>query len=281
MNWNSAEYGAFGYPIAFLVSVLFSGFAVAEGAEPMPADEVVQRVNARNDGECLTRSMKITLSDRRGKTRVQEARTFRRYYGDEKRSTIFYTAPANIQDTAFLTFDYADVSRDDDQWLYLPELRRDRRISSSNRGDYYLGTDFTYEDMKLDTRLSEDDYTWTALPMEEVDGVSCYVLEGTPVDEDTADELGYGKFRVYIDPERWIQYRTELWDVNGNPLKTVTWHDWKEIDGIWMVSKMTCVNHKTEHSTVFEFSDIDVTTVIPDEVFTSAALQRGVNAVSR
>src|SRR5690606_12068544 len=111
------------------------------------------------------------------------------------RSTIFYTAPANIQDMAFLTYDYPDDGKDDDQWLYLPELRRDRRISSSNRGDYYLGTDFTYEDMKLDTRLSADDYSWTALPMAEVDGVSCYVVEGTPVDENTADELGYGKYR--------------------------------------------------------------------------------------
>lgn len=253
----------------------------AESVETLSGDEIVQAVNDRNDGKYLSRDMNITLTDKRGKTRTQDTRTFRRYYDGEKRSTIFYVAPANIKDTAFLTFDYFDEGKDDDQWLYLPELRRVRRISSSNRGDYYLGTDFTYEDMKLDTRLSPDDYAWKSLPMEVVNGVECYVIEGIPVDEKTADELGYGRYRAYVDPEKWVQHRTELWDVNDNKLKTVGWEGWEQIDGVWMVKTMTAVNHKTEHSTVFTFTAIDAATEIPDDMFTEGALRRGVGAVGR
>jgi outer membrane lipoprotein-sorting protein len=268
------------------VTQIMTIITVMTGAATVPADdvgqpqgdEVVRFVNARDDGESLSRVMDITLTDKRGKTRTQTAKTFRRYYDGEKRSTIFYVSPANIKDTAFLTFDYLDDSEEDDQWLYLPELRRVRRISSSNRGDYYLGTDFTYEDMKLDTRLSADDYNWKTLGTAPVDGIECILIEGIPVDEKTANELEYGKLQAYVDPERWIQHKTDVWDVNGNHLKTVLWKDWELIDGIWVVRVMEATNHKSGHKTRFEFRGIDVQAPVPDEMFTERALRRGVSA---
>lgn len=259
-----------------MLAVAFSFGAAAQDAALPSGDEVVKNVNARDDGINLTRNMKVTMTDKRGKTRVQETKTFRRYYEGEKRSAIFYVKPANIKNTAFLTYDYLGADTDDDQWLYIPELRRVRRISSANRGDYYLGTDMTYEDMKLDTRLSTDDYNWTTLKTEEVDGKQCYVIEGIPVSEDIAEELGYGKYRTYIDTQTWLQHKTQVWDVNGNELKTIIFGGWKEVDGVWVVSTMAATNHKTKHSTIFEFADQDVTTEIPEDMFTERALKRGV-----
>lgn len=260
-------------------AMLAAGFvfnATAQDGDLPSGDEIVQNVNARDDGTNLTREMKVTMTDKRGKTRVQLTKTFRRYFEGEKRSAIFYVEPANIKDTGFLTYDYLGGDKEDDQWLYIPELRRVRRISSSNRGDYYLGTDMTYEDMKLDTRLSTDDYNWTTLKTEEVNGKPCYVIEGIPVDEDTAEELGYGRYRVHVDAQTWLQHKTEAWDVNGNALKTIVLEGWKQVDGVWVVSKSTATNHKTKHSTIFEFTGQDVTTEIPEDMFTERALKRGV-----
>ena len=258
---------------AVIIASLFCATVFAQDAPT--AEEVLQAVNARNDGESLTRTINIVMTDKRGKTREQTAAAYRKYFEADKKSAIFYLEPANIKDTAFLTFDYAEAGQDDDQWLYIPELRRVRRISSSNRGDYYLGTDFTYEDMKLDTRLSADDYTWSYVGTEQVEGNDCHVIEGIPVSEDIAEELGYGKYKAFVDSEYSFVRKTEVWDVNGNELKTVLSSDWEQIDDIWAAGKSTAENRKTSHKTVFTFTDIDYASEIDDDLFTEQALKRG------
>ena len=76
-----------------------------------------------------------------------------------------------MRGTGFLTYDYADVSVDDDQWLYLPALRKVRRISASDRGDFFLGTDFTYEDIKKEQKVEINDYAFQAKGSENVEGI--------------------------------------------------------------------------------------------------------------
>lgn len=246
-------------------------------AQDLPSGaEVIEKVNARDDGQVLTRNMAIKMSDKSGKVREQMTYTYRKYYGEEKRSVIFYTKPANVKDTGFLTFDYDDPTEDDDQWLYLPALRRVRRISSSNRGDYFLGTDYTYEDMKLDTRMSATDYNWTTIGEETIGGVKCIVVEGEPVDEETAEELGYSKYVAFVDPANWMQLKIDMWDINGNPLKTVYARDVRQVQGIWTVHISYAENHKTGHSTLFTFTNIDYETPVADDMFSERALKRGV-----
>lgn len=260
---------------ALAVSLFASGVTWAQDASGLSGPEIFEKVNTRDDGEVLTRDMKITMSDKSGKSRVQNTHTYRRYYGKEKRAVIFYTDPANVKDTGFLTYDYPDPEKEDDQWLYLPALRRVRRISSSNRGDYYLGTDLTYEDIKLDTRLS-DEMSWTRVGEEDIKGVPCILIEGIPHTPEIAEELGYSKYHAWVDPSIWMVRKNTAWDTNGNSLKTVSWEDFIEVDGIWAVQRMFTENHKTGHSTIMEFSHIDFTTPIDDDKFTERALKRGV-----
>lgn len=175
-----------------------------------------------------------------------------------------------------MIFDYSDPDRDDDQWLYLPAARKVRRISSADRGDYFLGTDFTYDDMKNETKVSATDYNHTTIGQEDVDGHPCYIVEGIPVDDETAKELGYGKTRAWIDADIWMVRKGEFWDIRGNPLKTMQSQDIREIDGVWTPHELTVKNHKTGHTTHFKFSDVDYETPVEDDVFTERALVRGV-----
>ena len=141
--------------------LLFPLFAFNAGAEALPAgDEIARRINARNEGEVVSRHVTMAMTDRGGTERVRETKGFRKYFGKEKRVVIFYLSPANIKDTAFLTYDYPEADRDDDQWLYIPAARKVRRISASDRGDYFLGTDFTYEDIRKETKVGIEDYSW-------------------------------------------------------------------------------------------------------------------------
>lgn len=243
--------------------------------QEMSGMEIMQQVNARDDGEMLQRRFVLELTNRDGRTRTEETRSFRRYFGDEKRTIIFYEEPTRVRGTGFLTFDYADSETDDDQWLYLPALRKVRRISASDRGDYFLGTDFTYEDIKKEQKVEIKDYTFEAQGTAIVSDAEVHVVEGTPSTEDIADELGYSRVVWQIDPEIWMSRQTDIYDLNGNHLKTITIEVVETIDGIVTATEILAVNHKTGHSTRLTFSDIDYETEVPENLFTQSRLRRG------
>lgn len=237
--------------------------------------EVAERINARDDGVATSRELHMQLVDRRGKVREREVRVFRKYFGEEKRTVLFFEQPRNVRGTAFLTYDYPEPDREDDQWLYLPALRRVRRISAAERGDYFLGTDFTYEEIKKETKVSLTDYERQVVGRETVDGVECYVLESTPVTEEVARELGYSKVRSWVDPEIWFIRKSEYWDIAGNPLKVIHVRDIRKVEGIWTAHTLEAENHKTGHRTLFTVSNVDYGGELDDQIFTRAALRRG------
>lgn len=259
-------------PVAIFLFLLS---AYVSAAELPSGDEIARRINARDEGEAVSRLLTMELTDADGKTRIRNTKGFRKYYGKEKRTVIFYLEPRNIKGTAFLTYDYPQAGKDDDQWLYLPALRKVRRISASDRGDYFLGTDFTYEDIKLESRVSLDDYARKTLGESEVDGVHCLVLESLPVSADIAEELGYGRIEQCVDDTIWMVRQSKMWDVQGKPLKTVSFRDIRQVQGIWTQHELEVVNHKTGHRTRFVFSDVDYRDGVDDRMFTQHALKRG------
>jgi hypothetical protein len=261
-------------------ALLFVAVSVAAAAhvraEALPSgDEIMRNVVARDEGRWVTRNIRLELIDRRGATRIEETRSFRRYYGAEKRTVLFYTQPTNVRDTAFLTYDYPESDRDDDQWLYLPALRKVRRISASDRGDYFLGTDLTYEEIKKENKVELSDYRFQTTGREIVDGVECFVVESVPVNEEIAEELGYSKVVSRVDPAIWMSRKVDYWDRNGNHLKTLHNRQIAQIDGIWTVLELYVENHKTGHKTRLTFSDNDYATEVKDEMFEQGRLIRG------
>ncbi len=240
-----------------------------------PAEEITKRINARDEGKQVSRTLKMELINRKGKKRERVTRGFRKYFGEEKRTIIFYVSPKNVKDTGFLTFDYPDSKRDDDQWLYLPALRKVRRISASDRGDYFLGTDFTYEDIKKESKVSIDDYTRKTIGEETIDGHRTYIIESIPVNKKIAKELGYGRVMQWVDAEIWMVRKSEFWDVRGKTLKTIQSKEIRLVQGIWTSHRIEAVNHKTKHKTIFIFSDVDYRSEVKDDIFTERALRRG------
>ncbi len=244
-------------------------------AQALPTGlEIANHINQVDEGEYVTRKMDMKMVDRRGKVRTRSTLGFRKYYGDEKRTVLFYLQPKNIKDTAFLTYDYNH--KDDDQWLYLPALRKARRISASDRGDYFLGTDFTYEDIKKEGKVETRDYHFTTLAEQQVNGKTTYQVEGIPIDKKTAKELGYGKVQWWVDPSNWVVLKARYWDIKLNELKTSQMSDIRLVDGIWTRHKMLVKNQKTGHSTEFTFSMVDYKTRVKDKLFSRQSITRGV-----
>lgn len=258
------------------VMVFMSAGAAAADAADWPAgDEVARRVNAREDGQSVARTLVMELADKGGSSRTRVTRSFRRDYGDERRSVLFFESPANLKGTALLTWDQLDPARDDAQWLYLPGLRKSRRVAMSERGRAFLGTDLTFEDMKNETRLPIDTYRWRTVGEEQVDERPTFVVEGLPVDERTARELGYGRVLLRVDAERWLPLFGEYWDVRGEPLKTVRLADVREVQGVWTPHRIEAESRRTGHRTRLEFRDVVYDPELPDDLFTERALARG------
>lgn len=244
-------------------------------ADNLPnADEVIAQVNARDEGEWVSRRLKMELIDRRGKVRERDTEGYRRYFGAEKRTILFYNAPSSVKGTGFLTYDYPEADRDDDQWLYLPALRKVRRISASDRGDYFLGTDLTYEDIKKEGKVEAEDYVFRTTGREMVDGHDTIVIEGIPKDGETAKELGYGRVVWRVDPAIWMSRKAEMWDINGNPLKVLFNEDIRDVSGIWTVHRIRVENFKTGHKTTFTFSDVDYVDEVSEAMLEQRTLKR-------
>ncbi len=261
--------------LILMTTLLPSIFSLAMSTELPSGDEIAQKINQRDEGVAVARDLKMEMTDRHGKLRVRETRAFRKYYGDEKRTVIFYLKPKNIKDTAFLTYDYADKERDDDQWLYLPAMRKVRRISASDRGDYFLGTDLSYEDIKLETRVSIKDYTRKTIGEDEVDGFHCYVVEETAIDSETAEELGHLRRESCVDNKLWIVRKSKFWDPQNKLLKTTYFKDISMVQGILTAHIIEVENHKTGHQTRFTFSNVNYNEGVNDRVFTQNSMKRG------
>jgi hypothetical protein len=258
-----------------LTLVAAAGPSVGEDALPS-GDTIVANVNARDDGAQVHLKATITLRDKGGSERVRESESWRKYYGTDKKTLFFFTSPANIRDTGFLTFDYADPARDDDQWLYLPAARKVRRISASDRGDFFVGTDFTFEDIKKESKISQEDFTFKTLGEESIDGHACYRVEATPVDEATAKELGYSRAVSWFDREIWLSRKSEYFGANDNLQRTILSQDIEQVDGIWIARRVNATNLKTGHASTFQFTSVDYASPVDDVLFTERALARGV-----
>jgi len=171
-----------------------------------------------------------------------------------------------VKGTGFLGWSYENETRDDDQWLYLPALRKVRRIAAGNKDDYFMGTDFTYDDMG-DRKIEED--THKLIKSELYENVNCYVVESVPIKK---GEM-YSKKLTWVNQENWLTRKVDFYDRKGRFLKTLTM-DWQAIKGIWTWKRGEMKNHLTRHSTVIEIKKTRVNTGLKDRVFTERTLKR-------
>jgi hypothetical protein len=259
--------------IIFTLSILTGMASVLSYSEEISGLDIMNRVDNRDDGDDLIQKIHQKLIDKRGNIRERWMIAFRKDYGKDSKSISYFLKPSNIRDTALLTWDYDGVEKDDDQWLYLPALKKVRRISSSDRGDYFMGTDFTFEDIKQTPEL--EDYNWILTGSEIVDGHDCWVVEGEPKTDALKKNLGYSKTRGLIRKDINMTIRTDYWDRKGQEFKHFSIIELVQIDGIWTATKMMMENIQTKHHTEMIFTDHKYNSGLSDRMFSERMLKRG------
>ena len=256
-------------------------FALAAGASAQTSPsgltglELAEKVAARPNGDQVSQKLTITMTDPSGAQTVRETIFVAKEIDGTSKSMIYIDAPAKLRGTAFMTFDYAGADKVDDQWLYLPSMGRSRRIAASDRGDSFLGTDFTFEDIKSQGKPLLDEFNFTYAGEETLEGVSLATIEGAPKSDSVRKELGYGKVLFSVHEPTSMVVKAEYWDANLNPLKTVRMYDLAPIQGIMTAQRLVAENKKTGHKTEFRFTEIDYGANIRDDIFSESGLRKG------
>lgn len=268
---------------AALVFLIAGGIAITQSAgadslgEPVALDAsaIAAAVANRPEPSATKRLVDMTLIDRRGRERQRQAVIFRLNEDDQRTTRITYLAPSMVRELTFLSADARDVNAQDHRWLYIPAARKVRRVPPSDRGDYFLGTDFSFEDIQADFRFDEADYTFALDGEIEIDGEPGYRLIATPRTSKIAKELGYGRLDVTIEARSWFPRRIEFSGTDGKPLKVINITALRRVDNIWTPEKIVAEHLRTGHQTVFRYSQIEHLATLPKTLLRASELNRG------
>ncbi|MEE9343919.1 MAG: outer membrane lipoprotein-sorting protein [Gammaproteobacteria bacterium] len=228
------------------------------------ATEADNRDNGFGD---FTANLKMTLRNKQGEESIRNMRSKTlEVDGDGDKSLTIFDRPEDVKGTALLTFTHKVGS--DDQWLYLPALKRVKRIASNNKSGPFMGSEFAYEDI---SSQEVEKYTYKFVKEEQVDGEDMLVIERYPVDK----KSGYTKQVVWFDKSEYRERKIDYYDRKKALLKTMILTDYqKYIDKIWRASTMKMNNHQTGKSTTLSWSNFKFSTGLSKRDFDRNSLKR-------
>tara|TARA_B100000315_G_scaffold111371_1_gene102184 strand:- start:6724 stop:7536 length:813 start_codon:yes stop_codon:yes gene_type:complete len=261
--------GVFGFFTLLIAPVIAT-------AESFTAYEIMQRVDARDTGKTAVSHNTLILIDKRDRQRIRTLKFFSKDYGEVEKRISFFLEPADVRDTAYLSHEWEDESREIDSWLYLPALQKVNRIAAADRSSAFMGSDFTYSDID---GFKIDDFEYTLVnDSDPVDGVDCWVLESIPKTEAVVRKTGYTHSRFWVRKDNFMQVKSIINVKKGKRIKFFMARDIELVDGIWIARKLQMVttrNNKRQHSSLFIINDVTFNQELEDSIFEVQSMQRG------
>jgi outer membrane lipoprotein-sorting protein len=239
-------------PTRPLLAALLAAVVALPAAAQTPEEKglaIAREAEARNDGFGDTSAtMQMILRNRQGEESKREIRARTLEVADDgDKSLIIFDEPKDVEGTALLT--YSHKTEDDDRWLYLPALKRVKRIAGNNKAGPFMGSEFAFEDLGSQ---EVEKYTYKHLRDETLDGQDVFVIERYPVDKDS----GYTRQVVWMDKAEYRPLKIEFYDRKQSLLKTLTFKDYAQyLDQYWRPDRLDMVNHQTGKSTTLLFKD--------------------------
>ena len=247
--------------------LLLPAMALAESAEDKGLRIATESDNKDSGWNDQTADLVMILRNKQGDEARREIRTRSlEVEGDGDKSMSIFDTPPDVKGTAFLSFTHA--LKPDDQWLYLPALKRVKRISSRNKSGPFMGSEFAYEDL---TSQEIEKYTYKWLKDESLDGQDTYVIESYPAYKHS----GYTRLISWIHKGHLRPLKIEFYDRKNSLLKTLTQHDYKEyLPGIFRADRFEMVNHQTGKSTTLHWANYAFKTGLSSRDFDKNSLKR-------
>jgi len=256
----------------FVLLTIIVPFAFADDPR---ARAIMEKVDARDDGDNQTSDMEMILIDKQGNQRVRKITTFSKDKGIDTYRLMFFRHPADLKNTAFLTWDYDDPDRDDDQWLYLPALHKTKRIASSDKSGSFMGSDLSYADI-TDRNLEEYDFIFKKEL--DVNGIKAWLIESIPRSKKVIKETGYTKSLLIVRQDNYFVIRAVHWVKDGGYLKYVDVKTLVRIEGVWVATEMHVTKKKGKqlvHKTILKLSNVKFKQDLEFDLFTVRRIEKG------
>jgi len=258
--------------ILLITTLLLTPVVVnAESAEDINIERglaIAVEADKRDTGfEDFTANMVMELRNKQGDTSTRTIRLKTlEVTGDGDKSMSIFDKPADVKGTAFLTFSHA--IKPDEQWLYLPALKRVKRINSKNKSGPFMGSEFAYEDL---ASQEIEKYTYKYIRDEQLNGVDCFVMERYPAYEHS----GYTRQLAWVNKDKYVAEKIEFYDRKNDLLKTLVNNSYQQYLGqYWRASEMLMENHQTGKSTVLTWNDYKFKNGLGDKDFNRNSLKR-------
>lgn len=238
------------------------------------ATEVMQRNFAVTKVSSIEFDATMVLVNERGQTRERKNTTAVKLQpnGVDSKFLVRFTTPADIRGTGFLQIEHSEG--DDDLWIYLPALKKSRRLVANNKKDSFVGSDFSYGDIAL-PRVEL--YRHTMKGREQVEGVDCYVIESVPRDEEVRSSSGYMRKITSVRADNFLEAKVEYYDLANRLLKTQIVRKPQLVEkkgGRWFALYREMTNHQTSHKTTFTIDNVHAGIPLADEMFTTRYIER-------
>jgi len=222
--------------------------SVTDGFKDSTSDMIMTLINSNNQKR--ERKMKMIVIEKDA--------------GDK--SLMTFLSPADVKGTKFLSYEH--INKDDDQWLYLPALKRVKRIASKNKSGAFMGSEFSYEDL---SSFSAEKYIFEGdAEIVEVDGIKFYKSERKPVSKSSA----YTKQISWIDIKEFLIKKVEYYDRKHELLKTATFNKYVKISSIWRTAKITMENHQNNKKTILVWKNETIKNGLKEKNFHKRVLKK-------
>ncbi len=260
-----------------IFGIIISGFIMLhEKVFALSGREIMEKVINRDEGDSSISETEMILIDKKGKKRVRKLKTYSRKKGDGSQSLMIFISPADVRNTGFLTYDYDESGIEDDQWLYLPALRKTKRIASGDKSGSFMGSDLNYSDM---TSPDLDLYDYSLMKETEVKGEKVWQIKVVPKTKDEAKKSGYSKSIIFIRQDNYVMIRGVRWVHKKRRNKYLDVKKLKKIDGIWVSTEMhvtTKSGKKTLHKTILKEKNMRFNQhEVNENLFTIRRLEKG------
>ena len=255
--------------MVLILSLLLFTVKIAAQSDEEKGLAIAKEADESNEGfKDFTANILMVLKNKHGDESIRNIRTkVLEVKDDGDKSLTIFDNPRDVKGTASLN--YSHKVEDDDQWLYLPALKRVKRISSKNKSGSFMGSEFSYEDY---SSQEVEKYTYKWIRDEELKGMECFVVELYPVDKKNS---GYTKHVTWYDKEEYRILKVEYFDRKNSHLKTLTSKGYqKYLNKYWRADEYNMVNHQNGKSTRLEFSDYKFNVGLNENDFTKNALKR-------
>lgn len=234
------------------------------------ARDISQKANDAIEMKSMEMASTLKIIDSKGSERVRKTVTATREFNGVVKTILRFTSPADVQGTAILIYDNKDKA--DDMWIYLPALRKERRIVSSEKGKSFMGSEFTNADM---SKPNINDFEYKILGTENINGKECWKIEAVCKDETVEDGNGFSRKISWIEKGTYLVHKMEFYDLDGELEKVQILSDYRrQPDGKFFAYNMEKKNIQNGRKSVMIIDKFQGSSSMPESSFSVSMLSK-------